>query len=248
VLVYRFPGYASAHKWSGQSRVLLGAAVALTIGGCGSSQVRTVTVSQTAPTSTPVLSQPASSPPKKRKARATRHAVSAPVPKPVTPSRFVSCDQNIQAKAATTTCGFAENAFYEYWMSGEAPDIDVYSPATRSTFSTTCTPGEGQVVCATSDGGVVRFSQASVDRYTQGQADRYAASHDLGSRAGSSNGGGSADSAPVPSQGNDLSFCDTHDCIPNYPNGNGYTVQCADGTYSQSGGIQGACSHHGGVG
>jgi hypothetical protein len=36
--------------------------------------------------------------------------------------------------------------------------------------------------------------------------------------------------------------------IPNYPNGHGYTVQCADGTYSQSGGIQGACSHHGGVG
>ena len=35
--------------------------------------------------------------------------------------------------------------------------------------------------------------------------------------------------------------------IPNYENGNGYRVQCADGTYSQSGGIQGACSYHGGV-
>jgi hypothetical protein len=29
--------------------------------------------------------------------------------------------------------------------------------------------------------------------------------------------------------------------------GNGYTVPCADGTISHSGGIQGACSHHGGV-
>jgi hypothetical protein len=35
--------------------------------------------------------------------------------------------------------------------------------------------------------------------------------------------------------------------IPNYENGRGYRVQCNDGTYSRSGGIQGACSHHGGV-
>jgi hypothetical protein len=36
--------------------------------------------------------------------------------------------------------------------------------------------------------------------------------------------------------------------IPNYANGRGSRVQCADGTYSHSGGIQGACSYHGGVG
>lgn len=33
----------------------------------------------------------------------------------------------------------------------------------------------------------------------------------------------------------------------NYGSGNGYPVICADGTLSDSGGIQGACSHHGGV-
>jgi hypothetical protein len=33
-----------------------------------------------------------------------------------------------------------------------------------------------------------------------------------------------------------------------YGTGNGYSVVCADGTLSDSGGIQGACSHHGGVG
>jgi hypothetical protein len=42
-------------------------------------------------------------------------------------------------------------------------------------------------------------------------------------------------------------FCATHDCIPNFENGDGYVVQCEDGTWSQSGGIQGACSWHGGV-
>jgi hypothetical protein len=41
-------------------------------------------------------------------------------------------------------------------------------------------------------------------------------------------------------------FCSTHDCIGNFDNGNGYVVECADGTWSHSGGIQGACSDHGG--
>jgi hypothetical protein len=58
------------------------------------------------------------------------------------------------------------------------------------------------------------------------------------------------DDSDVPDAGteDDPGFCDTHDCIPNFDNGNGSIVQCADGTYSHSGGIQGACSHHGGVG
>jgi hypothetical protein len=42
-------------------------------------------------------------------------------------------------------------------------------------------------------------------------------------------------------------FCATHDCIPNFENGSGYVVQCEDGTWSHSGGIQGACSWHGGI-
>lgn len=42
-------------------------------------------------------------------------------------------------------------------------------------------------------------------------------------------------------------WCDTHTCIPNFPNGRGSITQCSDGTWSQSGGISGACSWHGGV-
>ncbi len=44
------------------------------------------------------------------------------------------------------------------------------------------------------------------------------------------------------------SFCDTHACIPNFYNGGGYIVQCADGMWSHSGGEPGACSYHGGEG
>ena len=35
--------------------------------------------------------------------------------------------------------------------------------------------------------------------------------------------------------------------IPNYENGTGYPVECADGEWSKSGGRPGACSHHGGI-
>ncbi len=45
-------------------------------------------------------------------------------------------------------------------------------------------------------------------------------------------------------------FCDYFNCIasfwaPDDPDG-GYVVQCVDGTFSQSGGESGSCSHHGG--
>lgn len=44
----------------------------------------------------------------------------------------------------------------------------------------------------------------------------------------------------------DAAFCSNHQCISNFPNGNGYVVQCADSTWSHSGGLSGACSDHGG--
>ena|SRR5947209_8738595 len=40
------------------------------------------------------------------------------------------------------------------------------------------------------------------------------------------------------------SFCHSHDCIGDFNNVRGYIVQCGDGSWSHSGGLQGACSHH----
>jgi hypothetical protein len=48
------------------------------------------------------------------------------------------------------------------------------------------------------------------------------------------------------SHATDADFCSTRRCIPNFPNGNGYIVQCVDGQWSHSGGLSGACSDHGG--
>lgn len=46
-------------------------------------------------------------------------------------------------------------------------------------------------------------------------------------------------------------FCNYFACIPTFVEpddpGDGYIVQCSDGSYSQSGGERGACSYHGGV-
>ena len=47
------------------------------------------------------------------------------------------------------------------------------------------------------------------------------------------------------------SFCSYFNCIPTFQGpddpGDGYIVQCADRSFSQSGGERGACSYHGGV-
>jgi hypothetical protein len=41
-------------------------------------------------------------------------------------------------------------------------------------------------------------------------------------------------------------FCGYFNCIASFANGRGYVMQCADRTYSKSGGISGSCSGHGG--
>jgi len=51
--------------------------------------------------------------------------------------------------------------------------------------------------------------------------------------------------APTPPSSEASSFCDTHTCIDNFYNGNGYIVQCADGEWSHSGGLPGAGSPRG---
>lgn len=43
-------------------------------------------------------------------------------------------------------------------------------------------------------------------------------------------------------------FCTYFNCIASFAAGKGYVVQCADLTFSKSGGITGSCSTHGGTG
>jgi hypothetical protein len=43
-------------------------------------------------------------------------------------------------------------------------------------------------------------------------------------------------------------FCSYFRCIDNFWNGRGSVIQCQDGRFSKSGGVQGSCSRHGGNG
>ena len=115
-------------------------------------------------------------------------AIPAAQPDPETPSGsggLRPCDQNISANAITS-CGFAENTFYEYWQAtggdptpGEQP-VDVWSPATPQDYTQVCTDGGNEVECTHSDGDEVQFSTGSVMAYTQTQANVYAATGTLG--------------------------------------------------------------------
>lgn len=175
-------------------------------------------------------------------------------PAAATPAVFVACDPNIRVKAATTTCPFAENVFYEYFQDTagyvSATTVRAWSPAARRFFSVACA-GREPIVCAAGDGAEVRFSAEAMAAYDDSQAVRYASTHDTGDPVTETGSEGSgSDGSDDFDAGSDAAsdFCSAHDCIPNFDEGTGSTVQCADGTWSHSGGRPGVCSWHGGVG
>lgn len=211
-----------------------GVVLALSFGACDSTEtVKTVTVERpAAPDSVPVTPLP----PKQAKRDAPKYR---------------ACDPNIEARIDTTTCAFAQNLFWVYWTSGEASPISVYSPAVQRSFRVRCANDGARVACTGRDGSGVRIPVAALDAYSQDQADAYAANHDLGPDAyewalpPDESDDYYSDNDPY--SDDDYGGTPPGENIPNYDNGRDYRVQCNDGTYSKSGGIQGACSHHGGV-
>lgn len=194
----------------------------------------------------------------KRSARAaSRSASRAAGSRPATPGTpFVNCDQNIRARRPTTSCGFALNVFYEFWASGQASYVTAYSKAAARSFTAHCRGygGYATVSCTTTDGAEIRFPRSAADSYSRSAARAYARTHDVtpvASAASSTSavdpGTYSDDDYEPPTLGSSPGSY-SPPTTENYGNGNGYTVRCSDGTLSDSGGVQGACSHHGGVG
>jgi hypothetical protein len=235
-------------------RVLTGAVGALctlTLFGCAGTgptpAERTAAVSEATPYAD--AERPTPTP---RRRRAHHHRpVATRVP---VPSALQACDPNITVRAATTTCAFAQNVFYAFYKQAASfkPQnaVDAYSAASGQDYAVACATDDAEnITCVAGDGGEVHFNLGAVRAYDDGQAARYARSHDLGPgqrEVERSAGGGTesqlsntapSDSGPTPANE-----------IPNYDEGNGYPVQCADGLWSKSGGIQGACSGHGGEG
>jgi hypothetical protein len=75
----------------------------------------------------------------------------------------------VRVKAATTTCGFAENVFYEYWHSGEGTAIKAFSAAIGTFLAVHCKAGV-LVTCRTDAGALVRFPVCAVRAYTLANA------------------------------------------------------------------------------
>jgi hypothetical protein len=239
-------------RTAGRAGLGIALAASLTLTACGGAQ----RVEETTTVVTIVKHESAS----RTKTKAVRHR--ARIARKA--AAFAACDPNISVRSATTTCPFAQNVFYEYWASGGASAIRAYSPATKATYSLTCSAGV-RVECTTAGDGEVRFAQSAVDAYSEDQASAYEANADTGP-GGSDPTAGTSDETPAyadeapgsdydgagsdvgTSDDADEGFCDDHECIPNYDEGTGSTVQCADGSYSHSGERPGACSYHGGVG
>jgi hypothetical protein len=145
---------------------------ALAVSACGEAQTKTVTV--TATTSAPSTdATTTTSRPKQRANSGGGGAARRPK------STLTSCDPNIRVKAATTTCAFAENVFYEYWRwlkYAEVDHVQAYSSALDTYLRVNCKQND-PVTCRTAAGALVRFPLRAVDAYTVDDATAYAATH-----------------------------------------------------------------------
>ena len=147
----------------------------LAVAGCGAHRAETARQAAAVvatETQTPIATPEASAaPPRVPSTRRRHHRVV-----------LTACDANIEVKAATTSCPFAENVFYAYWQAqqaGDAASVEAYSPVTRRTYALTCVE-RALISCRAGDGGYVRFPSTAVQAYDAEQAASYACSHDLG--------------------------------------------------------------------
>lgn len=176
--------------------LVLAAAVLAT--GCAGDERPSSTDSANLPTTEPSTST------------GTATAASVQRVKRTKPRPYRACDSNVRARRRTTSCAFAQNAFYEFWRagsegSGEA--IRVFSPTTEGSYDLRCTGAE-TVTCAGEGRVGVRFPMAAIEAYDAEQAARYCAAHAV------SEGGigvGCRDEAPV-----EASPPDDETCDPNY--------------------------------
>jgi hypothetical protein len=154
--------------------------LAMALVACGATApTKTVTVVSPPPNALKPVSKRKAKPYPKRTARKSQRSRAASTsPKPVF---RVRCDQDITARAGTTSCPFASNVFWSFSHAREAGEssFTAYSPATKQDYDLTCTTGS-LVTCRAGDGGEVQFPLTAVQAYSSAQADRYAATHDTG--------------------------------------------------------------------
>jgi hypothetical protein len=143
-------------------------------------------------------------------------------------------------RSAHTSCRFAVAVVRAYKAHPSATVI-AHSPVTHRTYAMQCQRVAGIVSCAGGVGASVAFNGPPIRAATPPRTTSTPPTPTPTTGTSVSiEGPGSSDHST------DAQFCSSHHCIPNFPNGNGYIVQCVDGQWSHSGGLSGACSDHGG--
>lgn len=143
-------------------------------------------------------------------------------------------------RSAVTSCPFAL-AVKKAYLSHPSGTVVAYSPVTQKTYTLRCLQSRGVAACAGGTGSQVAFegppgpgtAPPAVSSTAPAQSPPTSTTQDV-EQPGST------------SHATDDQFCSAHQCIENFPNGNGSIVQCQDGEWSHSGGLSGACSDHGG--
>jgi hypothetical protein len=174
-------------------------------GGCGGGAVTVVKSGPPPATTTPttnanklaaVAGHPLNNPAQQPDPHATLsckeasrgHACVSGTTAPSNPNQFRqrNCDTNIVANP-DTSCGLAENTFYEYYRAtrngGSGQSLMVHSPTTGRDYELSCESAKGLVSCTGSPlatGIYVSFPQAAVDLYTEAQASSYARTRKVG--------------------------------------------------------------------
>jgi hypothetical protein len=149
--------------------------VGLSALGCGSTST---TTTKAAATTTPTTTGTASAAPSSASSASVTSESTQPTQSQPA-SRYRHCDVNITARIGTTTCAFAVNAFYDYYVQRRPMQMRVWSPAAGEMLLTRCS-GTDTIVCRTADSGAAEFSRAAVDGYSDALAKAYAAHHYLG--------------------------------------------------------------------
>lgn len=213
-------------------RIVAGGIAALAVGGlaaCGSTQQppHTQTSERTSSTVGAARARLESEAQELRRelARAERK-----VRNPYAQSR--DCGDGVTA-GPKTSCPFALNVRSAY--GGRSGTVRAYSSVTRTTYAMSCT-GASTVTCTGGNDASVTFTGADGSTAESGRSSE-------------------TDSWPGPDSSSDAnpgavdtgSFCSSHDCIGDWSTPSGSVVGCGDGSFSHSGGVQGACSWHGGV-
>jgi len=223
--------------------------LALVLAGCGAASTSKRTVATSVATSVKITRSP---------------PASSKAPPPSTPAPTTASPSSADSPAAVVQAYFAaidaEN-YEQAWTLGGENLGESYTQFAAG-FANTATDSV-QILSTSGSTVTVELTATQTDGTQQQFTGTYTVSGNAITSASITQAGASpsASTCGAPTNPYGYNFCGVgtfvtrppadictyfKSCIKNFWNGRGYMVECGDGTYSKSGGIEDACSYHGG--